>query len=718
MIEDRERLFANRLFAHLDAASRDELASKAVERRFQAGQLIVAEGALADCLFVVLSGSVQVFTERGTGTPIVLARLDAGEQFGEQALLPGRTGHRGASVRALTSVVLAEISAALLRRHLASAPQLESELLQLGDQQLRMRTRLKCEAIRFLDFGPDDLARLGSEDFAPGQLLMRQGDPSDKLFLVTSGELEVYEEKGARRRILHRLSAGQCVGELGLATGTPRSASVRAMTPVETVTISAAQFHELLGRSAGLRDHVKALQRCLSLREHSAGGASGFLTQYAGQLDGAECITTACRMDDGRHVVASLLVGSGSYHVDITRPGAKPLSQPRTLRHPAEGQAACELTVSGLASGAFQLESATATAEWPDVRQLHRLALDDTPWSEALIAVLLRDGRLPAPATAQAADDPNLLCGCMRVSYQQGLAAVLSGCADLAELGRATGCGTVCGGCKPRLLPLLGDSVCAPATLEEVIPLTPDVRAFRLQPRGAQTARHLAGQHVLVEGWIGGRWVRRSYTLSSAPKAGGAYEISVKREPRGVFSPWLFERKAGELGLRISEPRGEALRAPAAAPLVCLVAGIGVTPALALWRELAERGAAASGLLHYSARTAEQAAWLDELRAIAARVPGLQLVLRETARQGRLSRNDVRAIAEQFAGAEYFLCGPESYLEELRTSLSACGVAAERIRSERFSPAGAPPRRATQGADGWWTRLWRALSRGFRTSRK
>ena len=82
------------------------------------------------------------------------------------------------------------------------------------------------------------------------------------------------EEQGARRRMLHRLSAGLCVGELGLVNAAPRGASVRALTRVETLTVSAAHFHDLLARSAGLRNHVKTLQRCLALHDDSTAAAS------------------------------------------------------------------------------------------------------------------------------------------------------------------------------------------------------------------------------------------------------------------------------------------------------------------------------------------------------------------------------------------------------------------------------------------------------------
>lgn len=706
-----EALLSHPLFASLDERGRAELVAGAIERRFQAGQLIVREGAPADSLFVVLEGIVQAHSRPGSGPgsdTLILGRLSAGELFGEQALLPGHHGLREATVRAILDARLAEVPAELLRRLAVLSPSFEQALMGRAREQQRQRLLLKWEAIRFLGLAPEDLARLGSEDFAPGQLLMRQGDPSDRLFLLISGEVEVSEDQGARRRMLHRLSAGQCVGELGLATGKPRSASVRALTPVETLTIAAEHFHDLLQRSAGLRDHVRTLQRSLALRQEDSGAGSGFMTQYTSHVDGAECVTTACRMDDGRQVVASLRVDTGSYQVEATRPGPPGPLQP--LRHPAEGDGpAIQITLMTDAQGQRRLVWASAAAGWPDMPLLHRLVLADSPWTDERVHGFVTQGRLPAPAQAPSADDPELLCACMRVSRQQAVHAVLTHCADLTELGRATGCGSVCGGCKPQLQALLGEPGCAPATLTAVQDLAPGIRAFRLQPRAGGSTAFAPGHHVWLEGWVGGHWVRRSYTLSAPPGSDGALEVSIKLESQGVLSPWLFERQPGDVGLRVSGPQGESLpEAGVSQPLVGLVAGIGVTPMLAWWRHAAAGGAPAPCLLHYSVRSREQAAALEEMEQLATRHPALQLQLRETARQGRLRPADVGALARAQPQANFVLCGPEGYLREVREALRVAGVAPQRIHEQRFTPAGAAPAGPAATGAGW-SGLWRAV---------
>jgi len=71
---------------------------------------------------------------------------------------------------------------------------------------------------------------------APGEHLLREGEPGTSLFVIASGEVEVYLA-GPPRRSLARLGEGAFVGEQGLLTDSSRSASVVALTPVDVLEI-------------------------------------------------------------------------------------------------------------------------------------------------------------------------------------------------------------------------------------------------------------------------------------------------------------------------------------------------------------------------------------------------------------------------------------------------------------------------------------------------
>ncbi len=79
-----------------------------------------------------------------------------------------------------------------------------------------------------------------------GQILFRQGDPSDVVYIVQSGEVEVYRERddGSEER-LTIITPGSYFGELGPMLNMPRSASVRALTAAALTGCSVQQFRAM-----------------------------------------------------------------------------------------------------------------------------------------------------------------------------------------------------------------------------------------------------------------------------------------------------------------------------------------------------------------------------------------------------------------------------------------------------------------------------------------
>src|SRR5215813_4133726 len=67
-------------------------------------------------------------------------------------------------------------------------------------------------------------------DFTEAELMMRQGDPSDALWLVTQGDVDVCVDSSIGLVQLGELSTGALLGEIGVFADLPRTASVRART--------------------------------------------------------------------------------------------------------------------------------------------------------------------------------------------------------------------------------------------------------------------------------------------------------------------------------------------------------------------------------------------------------------------------------------------------------------------------------------------------------
>src|SRR5829696_2666981 len=106
----------------------------------------------------------------------------------------------------------------------------------------------------FADLSADDLKQLyemaETVSIPAGQLVLREGDPGDSLYVVIDGELEVTKRQGNQDVLLALYEPGQFFGEMALLEQAPRSASVRTLRESTLLMISQGAFQTLLSCSA------------------------------------------------------------------------------------------------------------------------------------------------------------------------------------------------------------------------------------------------------------------------------------------------------------------------------------------------------------------------------------------------------------------------------------------------------------------------------------
>lgn len=83
---------------------------------------------------------------------------------------------------------------------------------------------------------------------APGEVIIREGDPGDSLYIILSGELEVTKRDGDREITLATRRPGEFLGEMSLLEQAPRTASVRAVERSELLAVGPDAFRRLLER--------------------------------------------------------------------------------------------------------------------------------------------------------------------------------------------------------------------------------------------------------------------------------------------------------------------------------------------------------------------------------------------------------------------------------------------------------------------------------------
>ena len=85
--------------------------------------------------------------------------------------------------------------------------------------------------------------RMVREDVAAGTVLVREGDPGDRFYVLLAGVATVSQSSRGERGVLR---AGEFFGEVALTMHVPRTATVTAMTPCVVASCDAAAFDELV----------------------------------------------------------------------------------------------------------------------------------------------------------------------------------------------------------------------------------------------------------------------------------------------------------------------------------------------------------------------------------------------------------------------------------------------------------------------------------------
>jgi ferredoxin-NADP reductase/MOSC domain-containing protein YiiM/ferredoxin len=185
----------------------------------------------------------------------------------------------------------------------------------------------------------------------------------------------------------------------------------------------------------------------------------------------------------------------------------------------------------------------------------------------------------------------------------------------------------------------------------------------------------------------------RTYSLSGAPDA-ESYRISVKREPHGVASGYLHTAlRVGDV-IEAGAPRGSFVLRPGTRPVVLASAGVGATPVLSMLHVLASELPARPVWWLYGARNSAEHAFREEARDLIARLADAHSIVCYSNPGpgdphfdigGRLTPTVMRDVGVP-TDADFYLCGPGPFMDDITAGLIARGVAPDRVSTELFGP--------------------------------
>jgi len=224
-----------------------------------------------------------------------------------------------------------------------------------------------------------------------------------------------------------------------------------------------------------------------------------------------------------------------------------------------------------------------------------------------------------------------------------------------------------------------------------------NVTSFILEPNDGQ---HLplfqAGQFVVLRLLVdpGKTPVLRSYSLSDLPAA-DHFRISIKSELNGIGSSFLCNRaREGDL-LDVSAPRGSFTLHPSQGPVILLSAGVGATPVMSMLHTLVAERSQREIWWIYGARNRVGHPFAEESRSLLkqlSRGRGYIVYSRPAAIDRVGTDFDApghidTALLERIGvsrSSDFYLCGPSSFLQNMRDGLQNWGVLAANVHTEIF----------------------------------
>ncbi len=294
---------ANALCANLSEADAASLHALALPVSFIAGARIVRQGEPSRGAWVLRTGAVEARVALSAGGDQVVARIEAGQYFGETALLD--QGQCNASVVAVQNVdgwfleresfralaVSRHPGALSLQRTLTRTladrlSRLNSALLSQPAPEDRPQRARPAQGLQRIDspgfhvaaflsllpffqgFQPDEMdavvAGLAVMTCPRGQALFVPGDSSDACYLLVRGAVEVLAARSGQERRMALLGPGALAGYLSVLSGSPHGATAVARENSLLIELPAVRFHALFNGDSGPAVKVQhAIQRNL-----------------------------------------------------------------------------------------------------------------------------------------------------------------------------------------------------------------------------------------------------------------------------------------------------------------------------------------------------------------------------------------------------------------------------------------------------------------------
>lgn len=262
----------------------------------------------------------------------------------------------------------------------------------------------------------------------------------------------------------------------------------------------------------------------------------------------------------------------------------------------------------------------------------------------------------------------------------------------------------------------LRDKLTHPLKVEKKIQETPDAYSFRLEiPEDLKSQySYLAGQFVTLFLTVNGEEVRRSYSLCTSPYYDDHFQVTVKQVPGGKGSNYLAnEINTGDT-LYVTPPQGtffQQLDRGSEAEYFLFAAGSGITPIFSIAKEVLSTDESAKVNLLFANRDEDHIIYNELFSPLLEQFKGRLHVTHQLSQpkgeceftgrcDAEVAANFAKERSQGSSLKQAYICGPDGFMNAVKSGLENSGFSKEQIRIESFATAVPSESSAGEEVDG------------------
>jgi CRP-like cAMP-binding protein len=239
------------LFSELNEQELQSLLPHIQSKTFLKGSVICQEGEGGDSLFVISRGEVAIIKQTQQGKEVRIRNLREGDFFGEFGFFTDQ--------KKLNEIIK-------ISPHLSQVLQnfFKKRVLDLFLAFSPLFSSLTSEERNEI------LKRFRLHKVSENTLLFKGGDPPHSLYLIKSGEVEVFiQDRNKKKVSLGVLRSGNFFGEIGAVLGKPRMAFAKTTRPSELLELTKEDLETCLAQFPKLQTVLKeiSMKRLVQMKE-------------------------------------------------------------------------------------------------------------------------------------------------------------------------------------------------------------------------------------------------------------------------------------------------------------------------------------------------------------------------------------------------------------------------------------------------------------------